>query len=100
MTMAAHTDPAGPKTIGIRLEPDVHIQLTLIAQLRGTNITEEIRKALAAHIAAAKDNTDLASQAQSAIEDIDRDAAARREAIARLFTPEQAEQKPRSPRGR
>lgn len=91
---------AGVKTLAIRLEPDVHTQLTLIAQLRGSTITEEIRQALAAHIAHVKDSTDLASQAESAMADIDREAAARREAIANLFGNEQAPAKPRTSRGR
>ena len=41
-TPAGGTDrhnPAGVKTLAIRLEPDVHTQLTLIAQLRGSTIT-------------------------------------------------------------
>ena len=101
-TPAGGTDrhnSAGVKTLAIRLEPDVHTQLTLIAQLRGSTITDEIRKALAAHIANVKDNTDLASQAESAMAEIEREAAARREAIASLFGTEQTAEKPRA-RGR
>lgn len=92
-------NPAGVKTLAIRLEPDVHTQLTLIAQLRGSTITDEIRKALMAHIASVKDSTDLASQAESAMAEIEREAAARREAIATLFGTEQTTEKPRA-RGR
>ncbi|NYE95166.1 hypothetical protein FHU41_001387 [Psychromicrobium silvestre] len=88
------------KTLVVRLEPNIHIQLTLIAQLRGSTITEEIRKALAAHIALVKENTDLVSQAESAMADIEREAAARREAIASLFGNDQTEVKPRTARGR
>ena len=91
---------AGVKTLAVRLEPDVHTQLVLIAQLRSSTITDEIRKALAAHIAGIKENTDLASQAESAIAEIDREAAARREAIARLFGNDQEAAKPRTARGR
>ncbi|MDR7082577.1 hypothetical protein J2X01_001866 [Arthrobacter ginsengisoli] len=91
---------AGVKTLAVRLEPDVHTQLVLIAQLRSSTITDEIRKALAAHIAGIKENTDLASQAESAIAEIDREAAARREAIAHLFGNDQEAAKPRTARGR
>lgn len=101
-TPAGGTDrhnPAGVKTLAIRLEPDVHTQLTLIAQLRGSTITDEIRKALTAHIANVKDSTDLASQAESAMAEIEREAAARREAIATLFGTEQTTEKARA-RGR
>ncbi len=88
------------KTLAVRLEPDIHTQLVLIAQLRGSTITEEIRQALAAHIALVKENTDLVSQAESAMADIEREAAARREAIASLFGNDQASAKPRTGRGR
>lgn len=91
---------AGVKTLAIRLEPDVHTQLTLIAQLRESTITEEIRKALTAHITSVRENTDLASQAETAIAEIDRQAAARREAIAHLFGNDQEAAKPRAARGR
>lgn len=73
------------KTLAIRLEPDLHQQLSLIAQLRGKTITDEIRQAIEAHIASLKTNPDLASQADSVLADIERDAAARREAISTLF---------------
>lgn len=73
------------KTLAIRLEPDLHAQLSLIAQLRGSTITEEIREAIDRHIAVIKDSPDIAGQADSVLADIERDAAARREAIATLF---------------
>lgn len=94
-----HT-PGGVKTLAVRLEHDIHTQLTLIAQLRASTITEEIRKALAAHIALVKENTNLVSQAESAMAEIERDAAARREAIASLFGHEETPAKPRTARGR
>ena len=73
------------KTLAIRLEPDLHAQLVLIAQLRGSTITDEIRAAISAHITALHADPDLAAQAEHVLEDIERDAAARREAIATLF---------------
>jgi hypothetical protein len=76
---------AGVKTLAIRLEPDIHAQLSLIAQLRGSTITDEIRAAIEAHIAAVKASPDLAGRADTVLEDIEREAAARREAIATLF---------------
>jgi predicted DNA-binding protein len=76
---------AGVKTLAIRLEPELHAQLSLIAQLRGSTITDEIRAALEAHIASIKANPDLAGRADNVLEDIEREAAARRDAIATLF---------------
>jgi predicted DNA-binding protein len=84
------TDPgsgrsSSVKTLAIRLEPVDHTQLSLIAQLRGTTITDEIRTAIEAHIEAAKTTPELAAQADSVLADIAREAAARRQAIATLF---------------
>jgi len=79
--------PAGPgvKTLAIRLEPDLHAQLSLIAQLRGHTITDEIKAALEAHIKAAKTMPELSGRAEAVLADIERDATARRAAIATLF---------------
>ena len=79
------TGKPGVKTLAIRLEPDVHAQLSLIAQLRGSTITDEFRQAIEAHIASVKGNTDLAAKAGDALDDIEREASTRREAIATLF---------------
>jgi predicted DNA-binding protein len=76
---------AGVKTLAIRLEPELHAQLSLIAQLSGSTITDEIRAAIEAHIETVKANPDLAGRADSVLEDIEREATARREAIATLF---------------
>ncbi len=73
------------KTLAIRLEPELHAQLSLIAQLRGSTITDEIRTAIEAHITRAKAAPELAAQSQAVLEDIDRDALARRTAISTLF---------------
>jgi hypothetical protein len=75
----------GVKTLGIRLKPDVHAQLSFIAQLRDGTITDEIQIAIAEHIARAKDDPDMASKAADARAEIEREAAARQQAIATLF---------------
>ncbi|MDX1870718.1 hypothetical protein SBI67_01165 [Mycolicibacterium sp. 120266] len=75
----------GVKTLGIRLQPDVHAQLSFIAQLRDGTITDEIQIAIAAHIVAAKNDPELASKAAEARAEIEREAAARQQAIATLF---------------
>jgi hypothetical protein len=73
------------KTLAIRLEADQHAQLSLIAQLRGSTLTEEIRSAIEAHLAAARSAPELTAQAESVLADIEREALARRAAIATLF---------------
>lgn len=84
-TMDSSTGRGSVKTLAIRLEPDLHAQLSLIAQLRGSTITDEIRQAIEAHIASVKATPDLASKADGVLADIEREAVARREAIATLF---------------
>ncbi len=73
------------KTLAIRLEPDLHAQLSLIAQLRNRTITDEIREALAAHVAAVKAQPELVSRADDVLEAIERETSARRAAISSLF---------------
>ena len=75
----------GVKTLGIRLQPDVHAQLSFIAQLREGTITDEIQIAIAEHIARAKNDPELSSRAAEARAEIEREAAARQQAIATLF---------------
>lgn len=75
----------GVKTLAIRLEPDLHAQLSLIAQLRSSSLTDEIRQAIVTHIQSVKAAPELASKADSVLAEIDREATARREAIATLF---------------
>lgn len=75
----------GVKTLGIKLKPDVHAQLSFVAQLRGATITDEIQTAVVEHIARAKDDPELANRAAEARAEIEREAVARQEAIATLF---------------
>lgn len=75
----------GIKTLGIKLKPDVHAQLSFIAQLREGTITDEIQTAVVEHIARAKDDPELANRAAEARAEIEREAVARQQAIATLF---------------
>ena len=84
------------KTLAIRLEPVLHAQLSLIAQLKNSTITDEIRSAIEAHIAATKAAPELAGKADSVLEEIEREAASRREAIATLFGSDSDSQPPSS----
>ncbi len=84
------------KTLAIRLDPELHAQLSVIAQLRSSTITDEIREALAAHVAALASSNDLAGSAASMLDEIEREADARREALSTLFG--SAEAKPKAAR--
>lgn len=84
----------GVKTLAIRLEPALHAQLSLIAQLRASTITDEIRTAIEAHIALAKTAPELAAKSQAVLDDIEREATVRRSAIATLFGNDQSDDAP------
>ena len=74
------------KTLAIRLEEDLHAQLSVLAQLRESTITDEIRLALENHLEASKSDTELTSRAQAVLDDIEREAKGRKDAIATLFS--------------
>lgn len=73
------------KTLGIRFEADIHADMTLIASLRGTSFQAEVLEACRSHVATVKASPELASKADDALAEIEREAAARKEAFARLF---------------
>lgn len=75
------------KTIAIRLEDELHAQLSVLAQLQDTSLTDEIRQAIEAHLERTRNNPELANRAQAVLDDIERDAQARQAAIATLFGP-------------
>lgn len=74
------------KTLAIRLEDDLHAQLSVVAQLRVSTITDEIRLALENHLEASKSDTELTNRAQAVLDDIEREAKGRKDAIATLFS--------------
>jgi hypothetical protein len=69
------------KTLAIRVEESVHAQLHFIAQLGGTSVTEEVRRAIDNRIAAAHEDPVLHDRAEQVRIEIEREAAARTEAI-------------------
>lgn len=73
------------KTLAIRLEEDLHAQLSVLAQLRESTITDEIRSALEGHLENAKSSPELSGRAQAVLDDIERESQARQAAIATLF---------------
>lgn len=80
------TSRNGIKTLGIRFRPDLHTQITVIAQLRGHSFQDEVIAASEVHVAQAKSDPELVGRIQAAIADIDRDAASRRNALSALFS--------------
>ena len=104
-TGSGRTGNSSVKTLAIRLELDRHAQLTMIAQLRGNTITEELQLAVEAHIAAIKATPEFANQAEAVLAEIEREAVARRAAISALFGSQpsgdtEADSRSARPRGR
>ena len=75
------------KAIALRLDDDLHAQLQVIAQLQGVTLTELIRTAVETYLDQARQAPELAAKAQGVLDDIEAEAASRRDAIATLFTP-------------
>lgn len=73
------------RTIAIRVEDELHTQLTLLAQLSGRPLVEEIREAIDEHIARKGSDVDLTAQAEAALAEIDRSTASRKQAIEALL---------------
>jgi predicted transcriptional regulator len=75
------------KTLAIRLDDDLHAQLSVVAQLSELTITDAIRQSIEEWVEAKRSQPEVTARAQSVLDDIERDAAQRRSAIATLFGP-------------
>ena len=73
------------KTLAIRLDDDMHAQLSVIAQLSELTITDAIRQSIEEWVEAKRSQPEVTARAQSVLDEIERDAAQRRSAIATLF---------------
>jgi predicted DNA-binding protein len=74
------------KTIAIRLEDETSEMLTLVAQLEGTSQIEQIREAIASHLERKVAGGDLTARAQEALDEVEREASAKRKAIEQLVS--------------
>jgi hypothetical protein len=93
--MGGHTTPrrfpvteprnGGVKTLGIKVPDALHAQFALVAQLDGISLGDAAVRAVELYVATKKAEPDFAARAQAALEDIEREAAARRGAIQGLF---------------
>ena len=93
------------KTLAIRLEDEQHAQLSVLAQLEGTTVTDFIRSAIDAHLLTKRSQPEIAAKAEQVLAEIDAEAANRRTAIATLFASSEGDQgdgaaAPTSGRGR
>ena len=94
------TPEQGLKTLAIRLQPDLHAQLAFIAQLREHTINDEGIHAIVTHIEEARTDPDLLERAEAARQEVEREAALKREAISQMFgteTPAASKSRSRRP---
>ena len=73
------------KTLAVRLSEDVRAQLDIIAQLNDRTVTDEIRLAIEAWIEKTKSDPSVLERAQFVRDEIEREAATKRGAIAAIF---------------
>jgi hypothetical protein len=80
-------EPKGPghKTLGIKLPDELHSQFSLVAQLDELSLGDALRKAVELYVSTKQAQPDFAARAQTALEAIEQEAAARRGAIQALF---------------
>lgn len=74
------------KTIAIRLEDETSELLSLVAQLEGTSQIDQIREAIASHLERKVAGGNLTARAQEALDEVEREASARRKAIEQLVS--------------
>ena len=74
------------KTLAIRLEPEQHVRLTILAQLSGESVTELIRVAIELRLEQLASDPAIQAKADGLRAAIEDEAATRRDAIAGLFT--------------
>ncbi|MEU0885851.1 hypothetical protein ABZ345_45370 [Lentzea sp. NPDC005914] len=101
MTEPKSEGKGGVKTLGIRLPGELHAQFALVAQLDGLNLGDAVLRAVEFYVEAKRSEQDFAERAKAALEEIEREAAARRAAIEDLFggTPEVAKEQDKAPGG-
>jgi hypothetical protein len=83
MTEGGQSTPAGTKTLGVALPDELHAQFTLVAGLKNLSLKDAVRQAVESWIDQAR--AELSTRAHEAMAEIERDAAARRDALQALF---------------
>lgn len=73
------------KTLGVRIEEGLHAQLSFIAQLSGNTLAEEIKGSIEARVLAAQADPELVARAEAVQAEMQREAEAKRQAIAGFF---------------
>ncbi|MFZ8756950.1 hypothetical protein ACO03V_05955 [Microbacterium sp. HMH0099] len=88
----------GPiKPLAVRLNESTRTQLDIIAQLNDRTVTDEVRLAIEAWIDKTKADPAIQRRAKDVRDEIEREAAGKRDAIAAIFDATPAPKSPRTP---
>lgn len=89
----------GPiKPLAVRLNESTRTQLDIIAGLNDRTVTDEVRLAIEAWIEKTRSDPDIQRRAQDVRDEIEREAAGKRDAIAAIFDATSTSKPPRTPR--
>ena len=83
MTEGGQPAAAGTKTLGVALPDELHAQFVMVAGLKNLSLKDAVRQAVESWIEQGR--TELAERAHEALEEIEREAASRRDALQALF---------------
>jgi ribosomal protein L12E/L44/L45/RPP1/RPP2 len=65
--MAEPKTPSDVRTLAVRVSPDFHAQLSMVAQVDGVSLTDLMMTALQNHVAARRGAEDFQAKAQAAL---------------------------------
>jgi predicted transcriptional regulator len=75
------------KTMAIRLEDELHAQLSMLAKLEEVSVADAIRQSIEGWVNERRSRPELVERAQQVLGDIDREMSVRRGAIEALLAP-------------
>lgn len=75
----------GVKTLGVKLDDALHSQFSLIAALDEISLNDAVVRAVVLYVQTKQQAPDFAARAKAKLEEIEREAATRRDAIQALF---------------
>lgn len=85
VSVATEPKGNGVKTLGIKLPPGLHAQFVLVAQLDELSLNDAALKAVELYVETKQSAPDFQARAAAVLEEIEREATARRDAIQALF---------------
>jgi predicted DNA-binding protein len=88
------------KTLAVRLTDELMDLLAVVSQIEGSTMVDQIREAIEAHLAEKASQPDFAEKAQAILDEIDREASARKDAIGSLFGSQPKTTTAPAPKGR